>query len=377
VQDCDVCPNIGRWLNDRSATNIALPVESRPDYEWIDHGPNYAPWFNQADPDSTKFLGLVGLEVSGADDGLRTAKVRQAIAGGGVVGKVIQQPRELLIRSVAVAVTEAGMQIGLDWLRRTTFGLQIHRCGGSNLWFLNACPPCADNSPDEACFIKYARHFLSVEIVRGPIVTDYREMPTGGWMAEIEMVAVSPDKSMYGEPGGAWQFSAPGVPAVVHDPPVTVPTPDPVLAKLGITPVTPALLPVTLPVDWNRIVEDIAALPDGPNRLSYTLVSTENLEDLRVEVRDKATGDVLDGFELPWLLANQQLDLNAVKRTVERADGSTISGYVRDYDGFPALAWRTITGAPGQQLELVVDYTGTHNPASLAITVKAHPVESP
>src|SRR5262245_4184278 len=52
----------------------------------IPGGPNYvspkddpAPWFDEANPDTNGFLGLIGLEVSGADDSTRTASVTEAL----------------------------------------------------------------------------------------------------------------------------------------------------------------------------------------------------------------------------------------------------------------------------------------------------------
>ena len=196
VDECEECPSVDRFLARRD-----LPWGQRPGYCWVDHSPP-APWFDPFNTDSSRFLGIVGLDVQGVEDAIRDASVRQSTGGGGYVGKVIQRPRELVIRAVLVAVDEPGLNWGLEWLRETTRGLNDPACQGDNLWFLDACPPCAEDSyvpncqlpdpsvPDnEACLRPYVRHFTGVRVIRGPLVVDYRHMPSGGWMAEIEMIA--------------------------------------------------------------------------------------------------------------------------------------------------------------------------------------------
>ena len=79
---------------------------------------------------------------------------------------------------------------------------------------------------------------------------------------------------------------------------------------------------------------------------------------MRIEIVDKTTGEVLDGFEVPFLIAGHAVHIDGMDRSVYGQQGQPISGYVRDYDGFPAHRWRTVNGP--REIEVVVDYIGAH-----------------
>lgn len=100
-----------------------------------------APWFDPLQPDSQRFLGIVGLDVQGAEDSTRSATVVQAMSGGGSVGRLRFGPRTMVVRALAVALDDCGMEIGLNWLR-CQYETTIDACGGDYLWFLDCCPDC-------------------------------------------------------------------------------------------------------------------------------------------------------------------------------------------------------------------------------------------
>jgi len=107
-----------------------------------------APWYSSEVRDSDKFFGVVGLEVSGAEDSTRTATVQRAVAGGGAVSRLRYGPRTIVVRGLAVAADSCGMEVGLNWMREQ-YGTTIQECGNDYLWFLDCCPACATdpNSP--------------------------------------------------------------------------------------------------------------------------------------------------------------------------------------------------------------------------------------
>ena len=132
LENCDSCPGYGDVF--APGLNYFLP-ETDP-----------APWYDPAVRDSDRFLGLIGLDVQGADDSTATARVEQALGGGGAIGRRRYGPRTLVVRALAIAVDECGMQVGLNWLRCQK-DVELEACVGDTLWFLDCCPDCARVDP--------------------------------------------------------------------------------------------------------------------------------------------------------------------------------------------------------------------------------------
>ncbi len=139
----------------------------------IPGGPNYispkddgAPWFDADNPDTFGFLGLYGLEVTGAEDSTRTTNVVSALSGGGVIGRSYFGPRTIVVRALALAIDECALQAGLEW-----FQFQCDRtmnpCAGDNFTFFDCCPcMCDDPTPGGPCWAVTYR-----ELRLGPICT--------------------------------------------------------------------------------------------------------------------------------------------------------------------------------------------------------------
>lgn len=110
-----------------------------------------APWYDPLVPDSRKFFGVVGLEVQGAEDSTRLATVVTAMAGGGVVSALRFGPRTMVVRALAIAADDCGLEIGLNWLR-CQYETTLDSCAGDYLWYLDCCPDCvpAPGSPTAA-----------------------------------------------------------------------------------------------------------------------------------------------------------------------------------------------------------------------------------
>ena len=100
-----------------------------------------APWYDPDVRDSEKFFGVVGLEITGAEDSTRSATVQRAVEGGGAVSRLRFGPRTIVVRGLAVAADSCGMEVGLNWLR-CQYETQIEPCGDDYLWFLDCCPNC-------------------------------------------------------------------------------------------------------------------------------------------------------------------------------------------------------------------------------------------
>jgi hypothetical protein len=107
-----------------------------------------APWYDPNVRDSAKFFGVVGLEITGAEDSTRTATVRTSLTGGGAISRLRYGPRTLVVRGLAVAADACGLEVGLNWMR-CQYETTTVDCGQDFLWFLDCCPDCVSdpNSP--------------------------------------------------------------------------------------------------------------------------------------------------------------------------------------------------------------------------------------
>ena len=132
IDNCDTCPGYG---------DVFAPGA---DYISPSHDP--APWFDPLVMDSDRFLGLIGIDVSGVDDSTGTARVEQALGGGGAIGRRRYGARTMVVRCLAIAVDECGMQVGLNWLRCQRDVVSAE-CVGDTLWYLDCCPDCARTVP--------------------------------------------------------------------------------------------------------------------------------------------------------------------------------------------------------------------------------------
>lgn len=153
------------WLHDCLDCESAAKV--------IPGGPNYispkddpAPWYDADNPDTAGFLGLIGLEVNGAEGSTRKTPVTTALTGGGVVGRSYFEPRTIVVRALAIAADECSLQAGLEWFMFQT----EHKndpCKGDTFTFFDCCPcMCDDPTPSGPCWADYYR-----ELKLGPYCT--------------------------------------------------------------------------------------------------------------------------------------------------------------------------------------------------------------
>jgi hypothetical protein len=138
------------WLQDCSECDAAAVVT--PGYPYTSPITDPAPWYDENDPDSWGFLGVIGLDVEGADNSTRQATVTMGISGIGVIGPTYMGPRTLVIRALAIATDECALQYGLTWLRQQ-YGTEQNPCGGDSLTFFDCCPcVCPDDAPGGPCW---------------------------------------------------------------------------------------------------------------------------------------------------------------------------------------------------------------------------------
>lgn len=107
-----------------------------------------APWYDRDVPDSQFFYGLLPLAVSGLDDSSRSVQhVELSGDGAAPIGKR-RGSKEVRVRGLLVAATEAALDYGGRWLEMALDGACGGGCGpGDELCFMAYCPDTSGIGP--------------------------------------------------------------------------------------------------------------------------------------------------------------------------------------------------------------------------------------
>lgn len=115
-----------------------------------------APWVDERDPSTHKFLGILPVSIKGISDSTRTAEVTESIVEGGTVNDGRAGTREMRYTGMIVAEDDLGAESGMAWLRKVAEGDQcgMHgQCGTSDLtFFLDKPDVCASLYVDRIDF---------------------------------------------------------------------------------------------------------------------------------------------------------------------------------------------------------------------------------
>ena len=162
LQECLDCPE------------AALVMPGGPDFKSPELDP--APWYDEENPDTWGFYGVVGLEVVGADTSTRQVTITNTLQAGGVAGPPYFGPRTIVFRGLLVAQDECSLMAGLDWLRYTCVSHE-DPCHGDALTFFDCCPcVCTDEAAIGPCWVDtYA------DLRLGPVCARLRPAPPAYW----------------------------------------------------------------------------------------------------------------------------------------------------------------------------------------------------
>lgn len=157
---------------------------------------NEAPWYDDTDERTSRFLGNFVLSIENIVDSTRTAQVTESILSGGTVGRVRAATRSIRVRSILIADGADALDYGMHWLGAalaaqecTSTGVS---CGGTDLTFFAACPQF-DMSEQEISNLQRFMH--NVTVVSGPLIqqTLHRTgQRTWAYIVEWTMVAATP-----------------------------------------------------------------------------------------------------------------------------------------------------------------------------------------
>jgi hypothetical protein len=144
VEESD-CP--AGWLRCQPCPGLedALGVDT-----YIDSLPT-APWYDEHDPATHKFLGVYPIDVDGAEGSTRVTTIEEGILSGGVVTGTRRAVREMRVRAILVGLGHDGLDAGLSWLDKVLDGAQCSThdgsCGEVDACYFITCPPRRPQGP--------------------------------------------------------------------------------------------------------------------------------------------------------------------------------------------------------------------------------------
>lgn len=194
-----------------------------------------APWYDESAPESRWFHGLVGLEITGASGTTIERDVAEYLGDGGALGSARHATRELTVRAVAMAGTQAALSYGISWLSTVLEGSACATgCSGDTLCVYAACPtrPMLPAGPDDDCVAgtdrpdpnwdpitggpngpggdQLVRRLYDVGVLDGIPADTHAVRVQGGWLAEVEFTLVAGNPWWWRDPAPVFdQATAP------------------------------------------------------------------------------------------------------------------------------------------------------------------------
>lgn len=289
------CP--ASWLEDPECETLRFATASDSPYIWEAIGD--APWFDPDDPDtSSRFLGLMGVEIQGLSDSTRTAQNTQLSSSKSRVTGYRHGSREVRVRGWLTARGGDALELGHTWLNNAlepdACGMHGGKCKTSDAAFFVDCPPprgtvveIDPEDPDltterpqtDAEYLDtvddYRRYLHSVRAISGPFTLSERWSSDGmhvGRLVEFTLIAEVP-----------WVYGAtkplvvpPTIPRVVQDvaynlvtrPSGEIAGDDVVIASNFVA--NPSV--ETNANGWSFAVGAEPGAPSGPRNFTYTRV---------------------------------------------------------------------------------------------------------
>lgn len=83
---------------------------------WTNLDPTTLPWYDPAVPESTQFLGYMGLQIGGTSKQPGIRNPLRAGNSGAVLGKLVQTYREIVVHVYMIATSQRGLSYGMSFL---------------------------------------------------------------------------------------------------------------------------------------------------------------------------------------------------------------------------------------------------------------------
>lgn len=137
-----------------------------------------SPWFDKTRPESGRFLGVMGLKVTGFSASPVARTVTELIADGASLGPLRRAQREMVWEVILLALDDQAMSYGYEWLAAVLRGADCSgTCGGADACVMTSCPSTRAEG------LLKLRHLYDVGIIDG-LAEDEREYLSGGGMCD-------------------------------------------------------------------------------------------------------------------------------------------------------------------------------------------------
>jgi len=367
VQGCEECAPIGEVANPDGYLTPLLDEKAGNPPPW---------WDGNNVRDSENFLGIIGVNMSGADDSTRQIDLIEGSLTGGYLGSMGFRARTIVIRAILIATDDCALGFGLAWLRAMDAS---QACYSSTFGLYECCPcmcapECDDPACQAACVLPRRREVRSARLADGPKVLRRRPMSVG-IMAEVEMQVVAGDPALYTVDQVVAAFVTEG--AVAHsDTQVRAAEPEDPFARYSPYSTAPARHNAVEPrvrprSDWLRHVAEVpmpVGMAGGDVVPTIRLWAPEGTaEDVRVTLRcDDA--DVAD-FRVPVVPEGGTVSVDLGRRRVSTESGGVERenlSFAMSGDG-RLVRWPS--ALPRGEYEVVVDRAPWSPPVGVQVEI--------
>lgn len=152
------CPE--RWVSSETECLTLGDAMGDASYDFADI--NDAPWYDGSLSDlSSRFYGVVGLDISGPTDSTRAASRTEGVNDGGVIGRTRKGMRGLRVRATIMARGRDALDYGSQWLSSVFDGTCSQHgdaCSTTDAEFLAECPPPRGTVSDFTAWMESRRN---------------------------------------------------------------------------------------------------------------------------------------------------------------------------------------------------------------------------
>lgn len=264
-----------------------------------------APWYDVSLPEvSSRFYGVVGLDLIGMTDSTRTASLTEGIDPGGVIGGKRKGMRSVIVQAMMFAKGRDALDYGDSWLNSVFDGTcSTHgtACGTTDAEFFTECPPVPSTVPDFTPWVEVRRNLIPNPGFRGNTVEWSAAAGGGATATVVRNVGTDPNVPLgaYGRftltATGTWFRAAINSAAVA---------PGQTYTLSGWMRGAPTGV-IRLFIQWrtsggsliNESVSENIAMGSSFNRVSYTTVAPANAAYATLQF-GRASGAVGDFFDV-------------------------------------------------------------------------------
>ena len=164
-------------------------------YDWYSGVQDDAPWIDRTRPESRRFLGVLGLGVTGLEDAQVVRQPSDLIGDGVSLGPLRRKGREMAFTVGLLALDEAGLSYAIGWLAMALRGgaCEASTCQGDELCVFAACPTSPGGSEE-------LRRLFDVGLIDGPRIESRTFLPGGAILANASFVLLAATPQIFSEP---------------------------------------------------------------------------------------------------------------------------------------------------------------------------------